>query len=38
MNPIVAMQCQQPVPEGIGIPEKWKIATLGEVAEIKTPS
>lgn len=39
MNPTVAMQCQEPVPEGMGIPEKWTITTLGEVATItKTPA
>ena len=37
MNPIVAMECQEPVPEGMGIPEEWKITTLGEIAEIIKP-
>ena len=36
-NPIVAMECQEPVPEGMGIPEEWKITTLGEIAEIIKP-
>lgn len=26
--------CMEPVPEGMGIPEPWKIVTLGKIAEI----
>lgn len=29
-------ECLDPVPEGMGIPEKWKIVTLGELCTIKT--
>lgn len=27
-------QCLEPVPEGYGVPEKWKLVKLGDICEI----
>jgi len=27
-------ECQEPVPEGMGVPEKWRLCRLGDVADI----
>lgn len=33
-SPIKTFTCQEPIPEGWGTPEPWKVLTLGEIAEI----
>lgn len=30
-----AHECLEPVPEGYGVPEKWKMVKLGDVCEIR---
>lgn len=31
----VGLECLEPVPEGYGVPERWKKVKLGDVCEIK---
>ena len=31
---ISILDCQEPVPEGFGIPEEWKIVKLGDICDI----
>jgi DNA-directed RNA polymerase subunit RPC12/RpoP len=33
-NEITVHECLEPVPEGYGVPEPWKIVTLSEICEI----
>jgi DNA-directed RNA polymerase subunit RPC12/RpoP len=33
-NLVTVHKCLDPVPEGWGIPEEWKIVKLGDIAEI----
>lgn len=32
---ITVWECLEPVPEGYGVPEPWKIVKLGDIADIK---
>lgn len=32
---ITVFECLEPVPEGYGVPEKWKICRLGDLVDIK---
>jgi DNA-directed RNA polymerase subunit RPC12/RpoP len=34
MSPMQVHECLDPLPEGMGRPEPWKIVRLGDVAEI----
>jgi hypothetical protein len=36
MSPIKVLVCEEPLPEGWGKPEPWKMAKLGDVATVDT--
>ncbi len=33
-NTITVWECLEPVPDGYGVPEPWKLVSLGDVCEI----